>query len=113
MKKTIKIVGLCCALALVAVGIYVLLSPKTLDFRGTVTKIETTEQGTVFYISTPSVGTAYTVVASERTKVKPCHKGDPAIGVADIRVGDTIEGDYRWLTKEKEAKYITVWCRTD
>ena len=112
MKRALKIVGLCCLLTLIIFGIY-LAVPKTLDFRGTVTEIQTTEQGTVFYISTPSIGTSYTVVADAKTRIKPCHKDDPTIGVADISVGDTIEGDYRWPAKEKEAKYITVWCRTN
>lgn len=106
MKKVIKITGLCCLAIIIIVGVCVAISPKTLDFRGTVTKIETVDNDTVFYISTTE--TSYTVVANNKTNVSYCCKDDPDIDLPDIKVGDTIEGNYRWLSKNNMAKFITV-----
>ena len=51
MKKVITIIGVCLLAALIAVGIYMALPSKTIDFRGTVTKIETVGDNTVFEIA--------------------------------------------------------------
>ena len=107
MKKTIIIIGLCCLAVIIAIGIYMALPPKTIDFRGTATKIETVDNNTVFEIAMHDV--IYTVTANEKTKVAYCHEDDPAIELSDIKVGDTIEGRYRKFSKDKLAKYITVW----
>ena len=107
MKKVITIIGVCLLAALIAVGIYMALPSKTIDFRGTVTKIETVDNNTVFEIAMHDV--IYTVTANEKTKVAYCHEDDPAIELSDIKVGDTIEGNYRKFSKDKLAKYITVW----
>lgn len=107
MKKTIIIIGLCCLVVIIAVGIYMALPSKTIDFRGTVTKIETVDNNTVFGIAMHNV--TYTVTANEKTKVAYCHEDDPAIELSDIKVGDTIEGNYRKFSKDKLAKNITVW----
>ena len=107
MKKVITIIGVCLLAALIAVGIYMALPSKTIDFRGTVTKIETVGDNTVFEIAMHDV--IYTVTANEKTKVAYCHEDDPAIELSDIKVGDTIEGNYRKFSKDKLAKYITVW----
>ena len=107
MKKTIIIIGLCCLAVIIAIGIYMALPPKTIDFRGTVTKIETVDNNTVFEIAMHDV--IYTVTANEKTKVAYCHEDDPAIELSDIKVGDIIEGNYRKFSKDKLAKYITVW----
>ena len=109
MKKAIKIIGICCVAAVIIVGIYMFIPSKTLDFRGTVTEIETTEHETIFHIADSSIGTSYTVVAENKTDVSPCHKDDPEVDLADIKVGDVIEGDYRWLSNDHKAKFITVW----
>ena len=107
MKKVITIIGVCLLAALIAVGIYMALPSKTIDFRGTVTKIETVDNNTVFEIAMHDV--IYTVTANEKTKVAYCHEDDPAIELSDIKVGDTIEGNYRKFSKDKLSKYITVW----
>ena len=107
MKKVITIIGVCLLAALIAVGIYMALPSKTIDFRGTVTKIETVDNNTVFEIAMHDV--IYTVTANEKTKVAYCHEDDPTIELSDIKVGDTIEGNYRKFSKDKLAKYITVW----
>lgn len=108
MKKTIKIIGLCCVAIIIIVGIYMSISPKVLDFRGTVTEIQKTNDKTVFKISTSSIGSSYIVVADNKTKVEYCHTEDQTINLADIKIGDTIEGNYRWLSKDNIAKFITV-----
>lgn len=79
---------------------------KTLDFHGTVKEIEIIDNNTVIYISTTE--TSYTVVANKKTNVSYCCKEDPDINLSDIKVGDTIQGDYRWLSKNNVAKFITV-----
>ena len=107
MKKAITIIGVCCLAVLIGVGIYMALPSKTIDFRGTVTKIETIDNNTFFEIAMHDV--IYTVTANEKTKVAYCHEDDPAIELSDIKVGDTIEGNYRKFSKDKLAKYITVW----
>ena len=107
MKKVITIIGVCLLAALIAVGIYMALPSKTIDFRGTVTKIETVGDNTVFEIAMHDV--IYTVTANEKTKVAYCHEDDPAIELSDIKVGDTIEGNYRKFSKDNLAKNITVW----
>ncbi len=106
MKKSMKIVGLCCLAILIGIGIYVALPSKTLDFHGTITEIETTDNETVFRIS--AAETSYIVVANNKTKVSYCHKDDPDISLKDLKVGDNIGGNYRWLSKNNIAKFITV-----
>lgn len=104
-----KIAGLILIAVIIIIGIYISIPPKTLDFRGTVTEIEVLDDKTTFHIE-QTIGTAYIIAADNKTKVSYCHEDDPAITLKDIKVGDTIEGDYRWLTKNNKAKYITVWC---
>lgn len=106
MKKAIKIAGLCCLAILIGVSLYVTLPPKTLDFRGTINEIETVDNDTVFHISTAE--TTYIVVANHQTKVSYCHEDDPDISLKDLKVGHSIEGNYRWLSKNNVAKFITV-----
>ena len=113
MKKTVKIIGLCCIAILTIVGICLATPSKTLDFRGTVTDIEATEQATVLYLtlsdtSLSSVETAYTVTADSKTNVRYCCKDDPATSLSDIKIGDVIQGNYRPFTKNHVAKFITV-----
>ena len=106
MKKAIKIIGLCCIAIIIIVGIRVAIPSKTLDFWGTVTEIEILDNDTVFYIS--ATETSYTVVANNKTNVSYCCNDDPDIALSDIKVGDTISGNYRWLSKNNTAKFITV-----
>ena len=110
MKKAFTILGICCIVVLAIVGIIISTPAKTIDFRGTVTEIKANEIETTFKISNSSIGTSYIVVADNKTKVSPDHNNDPKINLTDIKIGDTIEGDYRFLTKENKAKFITVWC---
>ena len=105
MKKAIQVIGLCCIVIVIAIGIYMAIPPKTLDFRGTVTNIETVDGNTIFYISVPFA--SYTVIADHRTDVSYCCADDPDIELSDIKVGDTIEGDYRLLSNNV-ARFITV-----
>ena len=109
MKKTMKMIGICCIAAIIFAGIYLSIPSKTLDFRGTVTDIQTTGHEIIFQISAPSIGTSYVVIADHQTNVSPCHKDDPKIDLADIKVGDSIEGDYRRSSNDCRAKFITVW----
>ena len=106
MKKAIKIIGLCCVAIIIIVGVCMAIPSKTLDFRGAVTEIEIVDNDTVFHIS--ATGTSYTVVANNKTNVSYCCNDDPDIALSDIKVGDTIEGNYRWLSKNNMAKFITV-----
>lgn len=108
MKKALKIIGACCVAMILMVGIHLSIPPKTLDFRGTVTEIETTVHETVLHIAS-STGASYIVTADSQTHVLPCHQDDPGIDLADISVGDTIEGDYRSASNDDKAKFITVW----
>ena len=105
MKKAIQVIGLCCIVIVIAIGIYMAISPKTLDFRGTVTKIETVDGNTVFYIAMAEA--SYTVTADRKTEVSYCCADDPDIELSDIKVGDTIEGDYRLLSNNV-ARFMTV-----
>ena len=106
VKKTFKIIGLCCVAVIIIVGIHMTIPSKTLDFHGTVKEIEIIDNNTVIHISTTE--TSYTVVANKKTNVSYCCKEDPDINLSDIKVGDTIQGDYRWLSKNNVAKFITV-----
>lgn len=106
MKKSIKIIGLCCVAVIIVIGICMTIPSKTLDFRGTVTEIEIIENDTVFHISTTE--TSYMVVANNKTNISYCCKDDPDIDLSDIKVGDAIEGNYRWLSRNNIAKFITV-----
>ena len=106
MKKTIKIIGLCCVAVIIVIGICMTIPSKALDFRGTVTEIEIVDNNTVIHLSTTE--TSYTVIANDRTKVSQCCEDDPDIDLSDIKIGDTIEGNYRWLSKSNKAKFITV-----
>ena len=106
MKKTSKIIGICCVAIILVVGICMAIPPKTLDFRGTVTKIESADNNTILHISTTEA--SYTVVANNKTNVSYCCKDDPDIDLSDIKIGDDIEGNYRWLSKNNTAKFITV-----
>ena len=112
MKKAIKVIGVCSLVIIVVIGVYIALSPsaKLLDFRGSVVKIEVTDHQTTLYIS--SFGSTYAVVADEKTKVSHCCEDDPDIALSDIKVGDTVEGNYRAFSKKKTAKFITVqYCQ--
>lgn len=110
MKKAITIIGCVLIAVIIVVGIIISIPPKTLDFRGTVTKIETADKETTFYIE-QSIGVSYRVVADSKTKVRSCHKSDPDVALEDIQIGYTIEGNYRKFSNTNEAKFITVWCK--
>ena len=106
MSKTIKIMILCLIPFIIIIGICIATPSKTLDFRGVVTEIEIVDNNTFFHISL--LEASYTVVANDKTKVSYCCKDDPDIDLSDIKVGDTIEGNYRWLSKNNMARFITV-----
>ena len=108
MKKAIKVIGVCSLAIVVLVGLYIAISSSfgVLDFRGSVVKIEVADNQTTIYIS--SFESTYAVVANEKTKVVYCCEDDPEIALADIKVGDSIEGNYRAFSKKKVAKFITV-----
>lgn len=52
MKKTIKIIGLCCIAVIIIIGVCMTIPSKTLDFRGTVTDIEIVDNNTIIHLST-------------------------------------------------------------
>lgn len=111
MKKTIKVITLCCIAAIVIVGAYLSMYRKTLDFRGTVTKIEIKDNTYTFYIES-TISTSYIVIADNKTTIRRCHKNDPKMFLSDIKVGDEINGDYKkWFFEENHAKYIIVACK--
>ena len=109
MNKTIRIMILCLISFIIIIGICIATSSKNLDFRGVVTEIEVVDNNTVFHISL--LEASYTVVANNKTNVSYCCKDDPDIDLSDIKVGDTIEGNYRWLSKNNMARFITVEYR--
>ena len=74
MKKALKIIGLCCIVGIIVVGVYINTPSKTLDFSGTVTAIEHSANEVTFYISTPSIRSSYMVVADNKTKIKLASK---------------------------------------
>ena len=106
MRKIIKIMVLCLVAGAFIICTYLGMSSKLLDFRGAVTEIEVVDGNTVFRVS--QFETTYTVVANHKTNVSYCCKDDPDIDLSDIKVGDTIEGNYRWLSKNNIARFITV-----
>lgn len=110
MKKSITIMGCLLILIVIIAGIVISIPPKTLDFRGTVIETNIVGNKTIFHIE-QAAGASYVVVADNKTKVRHCHKDDPKIVLENIKVGHTIEGNYRNLTKINEAKFITVWCK--
>lgn len=110
MKKSITIMGCLLILIVIIVSIIILIPPKTLDFRGTVIEINVVGNKTMFHIE-QAADMSYVVVADNKTKVRHCHRDDPEIVLENIKVGHTIEGDYRNFTKINEAKFITVWCK--
>ena len=110
MKKVITIASICLIAILLIGGLFYFKPSKTLDFRGVVTEIKNNNNTYTFYIEQPSLSAKYTVIAEKNISVKPCHKNDPPVSITDIKVGDTIEGDYKkWFAKENQAKYITVY----
>ncbi len=110
MKKALAIMSICLIGILLIGGLFYFKPSKTLDFRGTVTEIKKDNDTYTFYIEQPSLSVKYTVVADIKTKVKPLLKNAKPISITDIKVGDTIEGDYKkWFAKENKAKYITVY----
>lgn len=107
MKKAVKIIGLCCVAVILVVGIRLSIPSRTLDFRGAVTDIETVGDEILFHLSS-STGATYLVAADSKTDVSPCHRDDPGVTLADIDIGDTIEGDYRRPSEDQHAQFITV-----
>ena len=110
MKKTnqtLVYIALFILAVLTVMSSYMLLfAPKTLDFRGTVTAIESNEDGTVLHITIADA--SYQILANDKTKIAYCCKDDPDIQLSDIKIGDTIEGNYRTLSQKEIAKFITV-----
>lgn len=112
MNKALTIIGCLLIAVVIVVGIIISIPPKTLDFCGTVTEIETANSKTIFHIEQSSdINISYIVIADNKTKVRHCHKDDPKITLEEIQVGHTIEGDYRKPAKNNEAKFITAWCK--
>ncbi len=113
MKKAITTISICLIAILLIGGLFYFKPSKTLDFRGTVTKIENNDDTYTFYIEQPSLSVKHTVIADNDISIKPCHKNDPPVSITDIKVGDTIEGDYKkWFAKENQAKYITFYVES-
>ena len=106
MKKAIKITGIICVAITVILGIYFSVPSRTLDFRGKVTEIETIDNKTLIYIS--SSETSCAITADNKTKVSYCCKDDPSIKLSDIKIGDTVEGNYRLFSRDNTVKFITV-----
>lgn len=107
MKRIGILLGIGCAVVILAVGIYFSITPRTLDFRGVVTEIEQTGERTVFHIE--YVEHTQVVAADADTHVYREEDKNDTLSPQAIRVGDTIEGDYRWRTKDNAAKFIRVW----
>ena len=106
MKKAIKIAGIICVVIAVIIAICFAIPEKTLDFRGKVTDVKTDGDITLIYVS--SFDTTFVVLADNKTKISYCCENDPSIDLSDVKIGDTIEGNYRLFSKDNIAKFITV-----
>ena len=109
MKKHLLIIcGAIVLLVLTVLGIKVSVSNPTVDFRGEITAIETSDDAYIFTLKGIDA-TRYTVYAYIDTDVHYCHSEDGDISVEKIKLGDTIQGNYKkWASKENEAKEIVV-----
>ena len=109
MKKAIKtgliIVGTCCITAVLLVGVFLSIPPRTVDFRGTVTEIVEGDAYT-FHIAYVN-GSSYLVIADSETKIYCESDKKELLSPGDIRIGDTIEGDF--YRDSEEAKFIRIW----
>ena len=107
MKKAMLWIaaGLCAVILIV--GICLAIPSKTLDFRGVVTRIEVTENGTVYHIE--YVEHSQLVLADEKTELYRSDDKKTSLSAQDVQVGDTIEGNYRRFTRDNEAKFIRIW----
>ena len=85
------------------------LSPSdTVDFRGEVIGIEIGQDYTVFTLNGFEL-VQYVVMADEDTVVRYCHEEDGTITLADIKVGDIIQGHFKtWSISTNYAKTIVV-----
>ena len=110
-KKIIKrigiVLGIGCLVVVLVVGVWLSVPPRMLDFRGVVTDIEQADGRIVYHIE--YIGNAETVVADAKTAIYCIEDKNDGISAQMVQVGDTIEGDYRWRAKDKEAKFIRVW----
>lgn len=80
----------------------------TVDFRGEVIGIEIGQDYTVFTLDGFEM-MQYVVMADEDTAVQYCHAEDGTITLADIKVGDLIQGHYKtWSIATNYAKTIEV-----
>ena len=109
MKKTIKtvlvIIGICCVTAVLLVGVFLSIPPRTLDFRGTVTEIVAGDTYT-FHITYGNCS-SYLVIADSETKIYSESNKKELLSPRDIQIGDTIEGDF--YRNSEEAKFIRIW----
>ena len=100
-------VGVLCVVIILVIGVVLSIPPKTLDFRGEV--VEVTVEENIYTFRIVYVTSSYVVVADARTKVYRESNPKNTVSLQDIQVGDTIEGDYRLLTNENQAKFIRIW----
>lgn len=99
--------GILAILLIVAcvIGMIALNGENPLDFRGTVTSME--RDGETVILTVEHFDSTVTVRADDETKVRPCCEADPAVTLAEIEVGDRIEGNLKDDTDV--AKIITVY----
>ena len=108
MKKRLHFAAFLSLSAIIILGIYISLTPETVDFRGEIVQIENTDKYVIYTLEGIDQ-TTYTVLADERTNLQYCHAEDGEISLGDIEIGDTIQGNYKtWFSEENYAKEMEV-----
>jgi hypothetical protein len=100
MKKALIIAGAVLCAGILAAGLILYAPSPTVDFRGEVIAIDTDGEYTVFTLKGIEP-TGYTVAADARTTVRYCHKEDGSPRLSDIEIGDTLQGNYKKLSKKE------------
>lgn len=106
--KRLKYIGIFAVVLLVGICLSLHFKANaTVDFSGKVQDVHLTEnRNAEFTIVGLGGESKYTVVCDNNTKVV-LYKNKDRIELADIEVGDIVDGNYRLFSKNK-AKNITV-----
>ncbi len=101
MKRIIKAVFFTVVFAIIIVGIFLSIPPKTVDFRGEIVDIQQDNNMLVFTLNGGN-DTVYTVIADEKTTVKN-QDGNAEIPLQELSLGNCIQGNYK---KEKYSSKL-------
>ncbi len=108
LKKKIAVCSILFLSAIIILGIYISLPPATVDFRGEIVQIENTDKYVIYTLEGIDQ-TTYTVLADERTNLQYWYAEDGEVSLGDIKIGDTIQGNYKtWFSEENYAKEMEV-----